>query len=126
MRHWMLLIPGSIAIADCSSQLGRGGRGARIRTGGLLLPKQARYQTAPHPAATGVGYTNSAECHKADGLYCTDRSFHRLAIDLDLIEMRPVLAGDEQPVMLGVVRDAVGRLLLVRPVHRLGQQADID
>ena len=25
------------------------GRGARIRTGGLLLPKQARYRAAPHP-----------------------------------------------------------------------------
>ena len=24
-------------------------RGARIRTGDLLLPKQARYRTAPHP-----------------------------------------------------------------------------
>jgi hypothetical protein len=25
------------------------GRGARIRTEGLLLPKQARYRAAPHP-----------------------------------------------------------------------------
>src|SRR5690606_31889753 len=25
------------------------GRGERIRTSGFLLPKQARYQTAPHP-----------------------------------------------------------------------------
>ncbi len=25
------------------------GRGARVRTGGLLLPKQARYQAAPRP-----------------------------------------------------------------------------
>ncbi len=27
----------------------KGGRGARVRTGGLLLPKQARYQAAPRP-----------------------------------------------------------------------------
>ena len=37
------------------------GRGARVRTGGLLLPKQARYQAAPRPDArrsTGLSYHN--------------------------------------------------------------------
>ena len=29
-------------------------RGERTRTSGLLLPKQARYQTAPHPDETGT------------------------------------------------------------------------
>src|SRR6478672_6721344 len=49
MRHWMFEIPGSIAISGSSSLKARRGRGARIRTGDLLLPKQARYQAAPHP-----------------------------------------------------------------------------
>ena len=37
------------------------GRGARVRTGGLLLPKQARYQAAPRPDAhrgTRLSYHN--------------------------------------------------------------------
>jgi hypothetical protein len=29
------------------------GRGGRIRTGGLFVPNEARYQAAPHPARTG-------------------------------------------------------------------------
>ena len=31
------------------------GRGARIRTGGLLRPRQARYQAALRPAWTNFG-----------------------------------------------------------------------
>src|SRR5919106_4115839 len=38
---------GSFAL-DCLRS-GRSGRGGRIRTGDLLLPKQARYQAAPRP-----------------------------------------------------------------------------
>ena len=37
-------------VLTAASDLGRGGR---IRTGGLFVPNEARYQAAPHPARTG-------------------------------------------------------------------------
>ena len=37
---------------------GDSGRGARVRTGGLLLPKQARYQAAPRPDTQTPSYHN--------------------------------------------------------------------
>src|SRR3954454_431308 len=44
--------------ADGSRVVRPAGRGSRIRTGGLPLPKRTRYQAAPspvHPAAAGPG-----------------------------------------------------------------------
>ena len=37
---------------------GDSGRGARVRPGGLLLPKQARYPAAPRPATQTPSYHN--------------------------------------------------------------------
>ena len=51
--------PGGAAPHPCPAV--ETGRGARVRTGGLLLPKQARYQAAPRPDArcgTGLSYHN--------------------------------------------------------------------
>ena len=37
-------------------------RGARIRTGDFLLPKQARYQAAPRPAERSLRFQRSSPC----------------------------------------------------------------
>ncbi len=42
--------------APAQAGLDETGRGARIRTGDLLLPKQARYQAAPHPVLKGCPF----------------------------------------------------------------------
>ena len=42
-------------------------RGGRIRTGDLLLPKQARYRAAPRPEKSCAAYTKTRPSHIGPG-----------------------------------------------------------
>ena len=68
----------------CTPLLPRNGRDDRIRTCDILLPKQARYQTAPHPDITGkaVLYPNSRRLTRCD--FSSAHTAHsRLRLPLD-------------------------------------------
>ncbi len=49
LAHHALILNEAAATIDGGDLRERSGRGERIRTSDLLLPKQARYQAAPHP-----------------------------------------------------------------------------
>ncbi len=58
-------LEGRCSIQLSYGQLNRFGRGEEIRTPDILLPKQARYQTALHPAR-GVDYSKGNRARKRD------------------------------------------------------------
>ena len=65
-------------------QPNRLGRGAQIRTGGPLLPKQVRYQTAPRPAGTRTSRISPTLRVVNPDLALPIRTFIRNFLDRDL------------------------------------------
>src|SRR6185312_15589282 len=88
----------------CSSNMRRreDGRGGVIRTRDPLLPKQMRYQAALRPVTF-----QSGRCLATSAVAPQRTALSGLRDQLDLEQLGPPLAGDEQPVALGVVGDAV-------------------
>ncbi len=60
----------SIHLSYWRSRLIDFGRGERIRTSDFLLPKQARYQTAPRPAKPAIIGPFSTTVNAPDWRYC--------------------------------------------------------
>src|ERR1700761_4425521 len=86
------------------------GRGDWIRTSDLLHPKQPRYQAALHPDSDVADLCHAGSLTATCGVLPGAASMSRAwlaAHQLDLEQLGPELAGDEQPVVLGVVGDAV-------------------